>query len=242
MKLHRFFSPTKIDDGVSSMGGQSTTFTDVSQQWQKVLRLSRGEQVALFDGSGYDFLCEIKDYQGDTVVLTILEKKENRVTAVRDVVLYAALVKKDTFEWVVQKATELGVSDIVPVIAERSEKKNINTERLQKIITEASEQSGRGVLPGLRDIASLVDAVEAAKVRDGKVTQMIAFDPTGIKMSEQEIKNTPDQVGIFIGPEGGWSMKELDYFRKSGVAVYSLGSQILRTETAVVAALSKIVF
>ncbi len=224
------------------MEGQTFTFTDVSQQWQKVLRLSRGEQVALFDGSGHDFLCEIKDYQGNTVVLTILEKKENRVTAVRDVVLYVALVKKDTFEWVVQKATELGVSDIVPVIAERSEKKNINIERLQKIITEASEQSGRGVLPGLHDIVSLVDAVEAAKVRDGKVTQMIAFDPTGIKMSEQEIKNTPDQVGIFIGPEGGWSMKELDYFRKSGVAVYSLGPQILRTETAVVAALSKIVF
>jgi 16S rRNA (uracil1498-N3)-methyltransferase len=236
MKLHRFFSPEKIDDGMSQMVGSSIAYTDASHQWQKVLRFNRGERVILFDGSGYDVVCEIEDYQGQTVVLRVVEKKENKIKAVRKIVLYAALVKKDTFEWIVQKATELGVSDIVPVLAERSEKKNINSGRLEKIIIEAAEQSGRGTLPRLHAEISCKEALS------GNHPQSILFDPLGKKITAEEIKNMPDTIGVFIGPEGGWSPHEIKAFEDAGIVVRSLGPQILRTETAAVAALAQFVF
>jgi 16S rRNA (uracil1498-N3)-methyltransferase len=244
MKLHRFFSPEKIDDGVSAMTGTLVTYADASQQWQRVLRFNRGERVVLFDGSGHDFTCEIKDYQGKTVSLEIIEKKENVVKATRGIVLYAALVKKDTFEWIVQKATELGVLDIVPVLADRSEKKNINVERLEKIIVEAAEQSGRGALPKLHEMQSLGDVLSDKDFLGGKAAESIAFDPIGKKFSEEDIKDMSDSdnMGVFIGPEGGWSENELADFEKTGVLVRSLGPQILRTETAVVAALAQLIF
>ena len=238
MKLHRFYSQQKIDDGVSAMAGASISYTDVSQQWAKVLRLARGEEVVVFDASGYDFRCEIKDYQGETVILKVLEKTENKVKAFRSVVLYAALVKKDTFEWIVQKATELGVSDIVPLLADRSEKKNINIERLQKIIVEAAEQSGRGTLPVLHEVVSVADILSAKD----RPEVSIVFEPLAPKISQDEISKMNGGVAAFIGPEGGWSQKELENFEKAGLLVRSLGPQVLRAETAVVAALAKLIF
>ncbi|NDE68149.1 RsmE family RNA methyltransferase, partial [bacterium] len=129
-----------------------------SDQWRKVFRFKAGDKVILFDGSGFDFLCEIQSYTANTqgrgekssescAEVKILEVMNNVVVPVRETSLFCAVLKKDTFEWVVEKATEMGVSRIVPVLAERSEKKNLNIERLQKIIIEASEQSGRGTLP-----------------------------------------------------------------------------------------------
>lgn len=253
MKLHRFFSAEKIFGlkGATVMPtGTPLTYTDVSSQWQKVLRFTACDQVILFDGSGFDFHCEIKELRGETVILSLIEQKKNTVLPRQNVVLYAALVKKDTFEWIVQKATELGVSDIVPVLAERSEKKNINTERLQKIIVEASEQSGRGTLPHLHEIQSLKEffvehGLPGTHTID--VSQWVAFDPRGEKLSRE---SNMDKVGdgaqgtaaVFIGPEGGWSAIEIEAFVKAGISVQSLGPQVLRTETAVVAALSQFVF
>ena len=130
------------------------------------------------------------------------------------------------------------MSDIVPVIAERSEKKNLNIERLEKIVIEASEQSGRGNIPSIGSVTSLHDSVIEILKRKQPA---IVFDPSGIKFSQKDFEGFSD-VSVFIGPEGGWSTAELEFFKQSNIPILSLGPQILRTETAVIAALSRLVF
>ncbi|MBP6858924.1 MAG: RNA methyltransferase, partial [Candidatus Pacebacteria bacterium] len=151
----------------------------------------------------------------------------------RKVYLYAAMVKKDTFEWIAEKATELGVTHIIPVMAERSEKKNINEARLEKIVVEASEQSGRGSVPV---IASMVSLKEGIEIGDSNIRR-IAFHTEGKNFSASEIEKDQD-IAIFIGPEGGWSPDEVALFHTNDIPVVCLGTQVLRAETAVVAALS----
>jgi 16S rRNA (uracil1498-N3)-methyltransferase len=147
-------------------------------------------------------------------------------------------VKKDTFEWITEKATELGVTDVVPVIAERSEKKNLNEERLKKISVEASEQSGRGDVPIVHPIISLEEAMEKVK-QDGM--QTVVFHLEGDTFHTAFFDKNND-LAVFIGPEGGWSEREVEMFHTNGFAVRSLGDQVLRSETAVIAALSQVVF
>ena len=254
MRLHRFFSndpvvPT-IESGNQNDRNDLITRSSATAQWKKVFRFGPGDRVILFDGSGRDFTCEILEYKGGNgngegeTVLKIIESHENNVKPRCDVSLFAAVVKKDTFEWIAEKATELGVSDIVPVIAERSEKKSLNVERLEKITIEASEQSGRGTVPRIHTVIDLPDALAEITKRKQPA---IVFDPSGVKFSQKyfaafDVADDGVSVVVFIGPEGGWSESELELFRQSGIPVLSLGPQILRAETAVVAALSQFVF
>jgi 16S rRNA (uracil1498-N3)-methyltransferase len=243
MRLHRFFSREKIQQNNAGLITQTTA----TAQWRRVFRFGQGDRVILFDGSGNDFICEIQEYkdgngneEGETV-LKIIEVAKNNAKPRFNVSLYAAVVKKDIFEWIAEKATELGVSDIVPVIAERSEKKNLNAERLEKIAVEASEQSGRGTVPAIRPVSEFSDAIADVVKRK---QPGIVFDPSGIKFSEKDFVNfsADASVAVFIGPEGGWSPDELTAFKQAGIPALSLGPQILRAETAVVAALSRLVF
>jgi 16S rRNA (uracil1498-N3)-methyltransferase len=154
-----------------------------------------------------------------------------------EITLYMAVVKKDTFEWIVQKATELGVSRIVPILAERSEKKSLNQERLVKIAIEASEQCGRGNVPVIEEIQTLSQVIGSA----GEGRTFIVFHTEGEYFKPTDISNI-ESVGVFIGPEGGWSPAELEMFHKNSLPVRCLGPQVLRAETAAVAALSVVVF
>ncbi len=251
MRLHRFFAgkisrTTENNVGTRLEGkiaeGSIVSYAHDSHQWQRVFRFGKGDKVILFDGSGNDYLCEIEEYQGETTLLRILEITPNAVKPKHNVILVSALVKKDTFEWIAEKATELGVSQIIPLVAERSEKKNINTERLVTLVTEASEQSGRGDVPEIRTTIFLEDFLKDKK----NVQNIIVFDPTGEKIADQSftkaIEKSEIELFVCIGPEGGWSPSELASFKKNGVSIFSLGPQILRAETAVIAALSRIVF
>ncbi|MDB5259171.1 MAG: Ribosomal small subunit methyltransferase [Candidatus Taylorbacteria bacterium] len=244
MRLHRFYSAEKIEPQAA---GALTRYGG-ADQWRKVFRFKTGDQVILFDGSGSDFVCEIESYDDDGgAAAKILEVRTNMVVAKRETILCAALVKKDTFEWIAQKATELGVSQIVPIIAERSEKKNINIERLHKIIIEAAEQSGRATLPTLHDAVSLDETIEIFSGTPESAKQSLAWEPTApLFRIDGETAAAPwikDKKTItYIGPEGGWSQKELDLFKEKGIAMLSMGPQILRAETAVVSAISLVIF
>jgi 16S rRNA (uracil1498-N3)-methyltransferase len=193
-----------------------------------------GDKVILFDNSGYQYLAEILSFDKDGVSFTLLEKQINNVRPERETWLYASIIKKDNFEWIVEKATELGVAHIVPVISDRTEKKNLNLERLSKVSIEAAEQSGRATLPEIHEICSLAECLEAYK----DISSLV-WEPTVEKFDREELKEIR---GIYIGPEGGWTEKELQMFKEKGITVRSLGPQILRAETAVVAALAQIVF
>jgi 16S rRNA (uracil1498-N3)-methyltransferase len=127
------------------------------------------------------------------------------------------------------------------VIAERSEKKNLNAERLEKIVIEASEQSGRGTVPTIHPVVAFSEAL--ADVVKRKLPGIV-FDPSGTKFSQNDFADfsVDANIAAFIGPEGGWSPDEIAAFKQANIPVLSLGQQILRAETATVAALSRLVF
>ncbi len=230
MKLHRFFIEEKL------INKQNITITrgDIINQLKNVFRFIKGDRIILFDNSGYDFLFSIDGFNNDSVSLSLIEKRENIVIPTRETFLFASLVKKDNFEWIAQKATELGVSHIIPIASDRSEKKDLNMDRINKIIIEAAEQSGRGTLPILYEVTDLATALSSY----GHV-KSIAWDPSATKFKPNDVV---DCIGAYIGPEGGWSSQELALFDEHGIQVKSLGPQILRSETAVIAVISQLVF
>jgi 16S rRNA (uracil1498-N3)-methyltransferase len=250
MRLHRFYIPEIIGSNTELI----FDLPDVVHQIRKVFRLKKGDLLIIFDGSGADYTCGIEDFRDETIVLGVSAVGKSRFMPQREVYLCAALVKKDTFEWIVEKATELGVSNIIPVVAERSEKKNINEDRLKKITIEASEQSGRGSVPNIGQVVSLREAIcvipflpaqtgkkgiQTDKAPNGsEKMDAIAFHTDGEPLGRFDLREIESPLALFIGPEGGWSPDEIALFHEHNIPVRSIGTQVLRAETAVVATLS----
>ena len=228
MRLHRFFIKNKIEGDFLKVSD-----TKILDQWIKVLRYKAMDELTVFDGSGYDFDCRIEKIEKNEVLLRIIEKRKGLVLD-KKITLFQSIIKKDKMEWVVEKATELGVSKIAPLLSERSEKKGFNLERARRIAIEASEQCGRSDVPEISEIINLEDCF--AEKREG----IIVFDPKGMTFDSGSINNHPT-INIFIGPEGGWSDRELDMFKNLNIPICSLWLLVLRAETASLVALSKFV-
>lgn len=228
MRIHRFYTDTSIS-------GQKFTIEDrdMVHQWRSVFRYNVGSQVILFDGSGTDYLCLITLLTNSSASLEVVEELSGGEEPKRKVTLCLGLIKKDNFELVVEKATELGVTEIIPVLCERSEKKNLNIERLKKIVIEASEQSGRGTVPVVREIIDLPELLQEGNLPKKKLLLHLDGEYVGDALGDEG-----EEIVIFIGPEGGWSENELKIFETFGIPQTSLGSQVLRAETAAIATLS----
>lgn len=220
MRIDRFF----IQDSIGDQKTINVTDENVVHQWRKVLRYSPGVEMDLCDNSGFIYRGTLLSYDNGAEV-EITDKKEGIVP--KDFTLYMAVIKKDNFELVVQKATELGVTKIVPVLCDFSPKLNLNMGRLEKIMREASEQSERAVMPELVEVTTFEDVLNTAP------------ENTVVLMArrEGETKNTD---AIFVGPEGGWSEKEIKAFEEKRIAKVSLGETVLRAETAAIAGISKL--
>lgn len=225
MRLHRFF----VEEKIPAEGEFSVADETLLNQWRNVLRMADGDQAVLFDGSGSESLCEFVSLTKKNALLKVLETKKGLVPE-REVTLYMALIKKDNFEFVLEKATELGVSHIIPVQMDRSEKKGVNYERAHKIVREASEQSGRVTVPTLGEIIN-IDKMPS----EG----LVVFEPRG-EISAREYFNThtDSPISVCIGPEGGFTDAELVSFHSRNIPIVSTGSQILRAETAAIVALT----
>lgn len=223
MRLHRFFVSKLIEDQKSVVFHDSS----LAHQFRNVFRFTVGGQVILFDNSGYEYHAMISDLRSDSITFSIVSKRVGENEPSRELHLFFSLIKKDKFEWIIEKGTELGVTNFNPVISDRSEKKNINIERAEKIIREASEQSGRTILPIIVEAKNLSDVLSPN-------FPCFAFDPKGdVFTVEHAQKYSP--LGIFIGPEGGWTEREIFLFKQNNVRVYSLGTPILKAETAALA-------
>lgn len=209
---------------------------DFLHQLKNVLRLNVGQEIILVDGRGQEAAAKIMEYSQDFVAAEILAVKQNQNEPVRRVVLYCAVLKKENFELVAQKATEVGVSEIVPIITEHTVKTGLKYDRLRKIIKEAAEQSDRGIMPVLREAIDFGEAIVSAKINSAN----LLFDPSGAKFWISDIQNlAPDEhvrVGIFIGSEGGWSEQEMQEAEETGFKIVSLGKLTLRAETAAIVA------
>lgn len=225
MRLHRFFIGERLPHvGEALVVSQK----ELLHQWGDVLRLTRGDRVMLFDGEGSEFMARIEQIKKNEARLFIEEKREGKRPA-RDLWLFIAIPKKDKFELVVEKATELGVSHIVPLFTARDEKRGMNEARLRRITVEAAEQSGRSVLPMLHGAFDLGEAL--AKHR----FPLVAAHPEGAPFVPEAFARR-ETLGVLIGPEGGWSEKELALFSEKEIPLVSFGPLTLRTETAAIAA------
>lgn len=223
MRLHRFY--------VSQPLGEEVVIDDVSKikQWAKVFRYTKGDFVILFNGEGIDVTYTIETISSTSSTL-LRTKQTTSIVPTRNVTLYLSIIKKDNFELVVQKVTELGVTTIIPILSDRSEKKNLSFERLQTIAIEALEQSGRGDTVTIKPITTLIDAIIQANQGNSWILQM-----NGTPVLQAHL-NTNESVSLFIGPEGGWSDNELELFKNKGFKSVSLGNTVLRAETAAIAA------
>lgn len=224
MRLHRFFINHAIDkEKINSLVDSS-----IVHQLRRVFRLHEGDKVVFFDGSGLDCESEIVSMTDAKLEFRVLESRLVKQLAKRKVALAFSLIKKDNAEWVIQKGTELGVSEFIPIVSERSEKKGFNMERVQKIIVEACEQSGRSEVPILRDAID----VEGFLAAEGR--KMVAFHTDGNPFDARNFPGTDDIVAL-VGPEGGWTDDEVERFKERGASIARLNSPVLRAETAAVA-------
>jgi len=196
-------------------------------QLKNVFRFTVGGQVILLDNTGYEYHALVASFEHGAVTFSIVSKKESTHIPPREVYLFCSLIKKDKFEWILEKGAELGVTKFIPIISDRSEKKDLNLERGEKILKEASEQSERAMIPKL---SSPVNFEEALK----QEFPLFAFDPKG-DVFTIEHTHTFSPIGIFIGPEGGWTDREIFLFKQNDVRVHSLGPLVLKAETAAIA-------
>jgi len=167
----------------------------------------------------------------DMVTVEVIGREKNENELKRGVVLYCSILKRENFEWVIQKATEIGVSEIIPLVTQHTVKLDLKEERLKKIIQEAAEQSGRSVLPTLQIAMGFEQAIQEAVLRGIS----LFFDVLGKEFDKKILKNE-DRVNIFIGPEGGWSELEIEIAKKNKFNFVNLGGFTLRAETAAVVA------
>ncbi len=222
MREDRFFVNLELKKGKIEIGEKR-----IFHQLKNVLRKGVGEKIILFDGKMNEAISEIKKISRDKIEVEILEIKKNEKEPKISVSLFCSILKKSNFELVCQKATEVGVKEIVPIICKRTIKTGLNLERLKKIIIEATEQSQRGILPKLISPKKFKDAIEIAKDFDLK----ILFDISGKNFFEIKFEK-PQKIAIFIGPEGGWDRKEIELAKKESFKILNLGNLNLRAETA----------
>lgn len=228
MARRLFFVP-EVHSGFAELRG------DDAKHLTRVLRVERGEVYQISDNRGL-YLAEVDAAHKELVSFRVVEK-----LAVPDpkaeITLCAALIKFDHFEWMVEKATELGVARIVPVIATRTEKgldraTEKRIDRWRRIALEASQQSRRPRLPEIAPATPLVEALEApAEAR------LFADEDGGVPLLEALTPGTAS-AAILIGPEGGWTSAERE--AAAGWTQVSLGPNVLRAETAAIAALSAV--
>lgn len=227
MRLHRFYTAnTKLDHYAE------VTDRRLLDQWRKVLRFRVGQEVILFDGQGQEKLYGLSSLDKASAHLELITVLNAR-TPSREVSLFFSLLKKDKNDWVLQKATELGVSHFIPLIAERSEKTGFNSERAQKIVIEAAEQCGR------HDIPSIGEPILLQTALHDYAKQFPLFVAEQHKLTKPKTPNY-QEVGVLIGPEGGWSDTEKQLFVNQEVGRLQLSDFTLRAETACVTAVAKL--
>jgi len=209
---------------------------DQLHQMKEVLRFKKGDECVLMDGKGKKANAVIEELHRKGAILTVSEVKDCPATG-RNLRLFIALSKKpSTFELIVQKATELGVTHIIPFTSERTQVSEIRkVSRLSNIIKEACEQSERCYMPELGDVSALDSIKVSGKVLVGDA-RVDAERLGGMDLDQSE------DISVVIGPEGGLSDEELTALESAGATVFKLGETVLRMETAAIAALSVVAF
>ena len=207
-----------------------------------------GEQVEISDGTGKQYLCEVGSLEKELIILHVLDVAAEEKELSSKLYLFQGIPKSDKMEWVVQKAVELGVYEIVPVETKRTvvkldaKKAEKKIARWNAIAGSGAKQSGRGIIPEVKPVMTFSEALSYAQKLD---ICLIPYEKAeGMEHTRELIQSIRkgQSVGIFIGPEGGFEEAEISRADEAGVFPVTLGKRILRTETAGLAVLSILMY
>lgn len=235
--MPRFFTQT-----ISAEGGIISG--DDAKHISRVLRMKVGEALTACDTKGYDYDCLIESLSDREVSLRVLEVRPSQSEPDVRVILYQAMPKGDKLELIIQKAVELGVDSITPVMTRRcvskpdSKSMAKKLERYNRIALEAAKQSSRGKVPQVCPMLDLPQALDEM----AQTSCPILFYENATAPAKQVIDGAGKEIAVLIGSEGGFDESEVELAIQKGCQVLSLGKRILRCETAPLAALSIIMF
>lgn len=239
---HFFVMPEQIADGCAVITGQDVNHI------KNVLRMKQGQQIGVRDGISRSYICELEKFDSDKIYARILSEEGSFTELPAKLYLFQGLPKGDKMELVIQKAVELGACGVIPVNTRRTvvkldkKKSEARAKRWNAIAESAAKQSGRMEIPRVYGVMSLKEALEFARTLD---FNLIPYELAEGMDETRKILNCVRpgmSVGIFIGPEGGFDLEELEEAKGAGVRPITLGRRILRTETAGMAVLSILMF
>ena len=228
----RLYHPDSILENSTSLLTKEHTHYVVN-----VMRLKRGSNLNFFNKNG-EWKSEIIFLDQDRVEVRFL-KKVKEANSLSGTELAICLVKKNAMDFILQKATELGISKITPIVSERTEVKELNYDRAKKIVIEATEQSNQLVPPEINDVVKLKDFLSSFEKNS---TLLFADVNSKDKLKTEDLKNSKN-VCILIGPEGDFSPVEREFILQNrAVKPFTLSRNILRSDTAVISAISLVNF
>ena len=230
MRLHRFFLPFSATDNSLIIADEK-----IVNQIKNVLRLKDGDEILIFNGEK-ERKGKIEEIAKNAIKIILKEEVINLREPKIKVKLFCSLLKKDNFELVVQKATEVGVKEIYPIISKRTVKFDFKKERMDKIIKEASEQSMRISLPILHQTISFQEALKESSQNQLNVFCDLSSPLFSEILKEKLISKKIDSLGVFIGPEGGWSEEEIHLAKDNNFLMVKLSDLVFRSETAAIIA------
>ncbi len=236
--MPRLFLPFISTD--LSSGAVITVTGDEARYLNNVLRMRRGDTLTVFGPEGTSADTRISGVRKGEVKLEVLVVLPARRNTENGIILVQGLLKKSSkMDLVIEKATELGVSAIVPVITQRSQlKKTGKLERWRKIALEAARQSGRTSTPDIHEPLEFMKFIAGA---EGKMDGFIFYEEESRDISSDDAL-APEGLHVMIGPEGGFLPEEVDAAKEAGLEARGLGTNILRSETAAIAALAIVGF
>jgi len=237
---------TRFFVAAEELAAQQIELVNENAAHARVLRLKEGEQVMACDGQGKEALCTVARCQAGSYTLTVNEVRDSVTEAGVCVSVYMAMPKADKLEHVIQKATELGAYEIVTFPTERCvsrpDERSLQKKlsRWQKIAESAAEQSGRGRIPRVIALDSYEKALSRAALAD---TALIFYENEHATTLHHALANgMGGTVSLLSGPEGGFEPREISQAETAGLTVCTLGTRILRCETAPLCALSAVMY
>ena len=235
-------TPAQIVDGYAVITGQDVNHI------RNVLRMKQGEQIGVRDGISRNYICELETMEPDQIRARILSEEADSSELPAKLYLFQGLPKSDKMELIIQKAVELGAYQIIPVATRRAvvkldkKKEESRVKRWNAIAESAAKQSGRMMIPEVTGVMSLKEAFHYASGFD---RNLIPYElAEGMEETRRVLAQIRPgmQVGIFIGPEGGFDVEEVEQAVAEGIHPITLGRRILRTETAGMTMLSILMF
>lgn len=230
MEKHRFFASADGDGpGIPGLTGQIVLDAQESHHAIRVLRLKPGEAVELINGRGWVAQGRLQNADPKKCLIEVLSWEEGRDQLPAGIHIAIAPPKNMArFEWFLEKATEIGISQITPIQCQRSERLQFNQGRMEKVIHAALKQSLRTFMPQLSQVQPITSVIE----QEGSHTRLMAHLDPGRSRAIKDVYSPRENVTVLIGPEGDFSMDEIRLALSNGYHLVSIGGSRLRTETA----------